>query len=165
VQKEERKVRSDKKIDVKPTVPIVLKNQLFTLSHLLNEPVKDVAEQLCKDAAKSKVIIDEICRWFRRNYIYKNVVAIGDPDRPRLRLIIQGEKSKVTIRFKRNDYDELCNLAHALDITPTSTAGVLIRMSLRNIDFMTEFVQTYFSHLSENRKRKIDLFLKGIHDN
>ncbi|MBM7607596.1 hypothetical protein JOD29_000840 [Lysinibacillus composti] len=165
MQKEERKVRSDKKIDVKPTVSIILKNQLFTLSQLFDEPVKDVAEHICKEAANSKFIIEDICKWFRRNYFYRNTVALGDPNRPKLKIKSRGETSKVTIRFKRNDYDVLCNLAHALDITPTSTAGVLIRMSIRNPKFMSEFVQMYFSHLGEDRKRKIDLFLKGIHEN
>lgn len=44
---------------------------------------------------------------------------------------------------------------HALDITLTSTARVLIRMSIRNPKFMAEFVQMYFSHLIVDRKRKI----------
>ena len=165
MQKEARKTRSDKKIDVKPTVSLVLKNQLFNLSQLFNEPVKDVAEHLCIEAAKSKLIIEDICQWFRKNYVYKNTVAIGDPTRPKLKIKSRGDTSKVTIRFKQNDFDVLSNLAHALDITPTGAAGVLIRMTLRNYVFMNEFVQKYFTHLSEDRKRKIDVFLKGITGN
>jgi len=157
-----RKTRSDKKIDVKPTMSIDLKNQLYSFAYLCDEPVKDVAEKLCVDGATSKVIIDDICKWFRRNYIYYNTVAVGDPERPRLKINIKGESSKVTIRFRREDYDVLCNLAHALDITPTSTTGLLIKVSLCNVEFMQQYAHDYLMHLSDERKKKIDVFLNQV---
>lgn len=157
-----RKTRSDKKIDVKPTMSINLKNQLYSFAYLCDEPVKDVAEKLCVDAAISKVIIDDICKWFRRNYIYHNTVAVGDSERPKLKINIKGESSKVTIRFVREDYDLLCELAHALDITPTSTAGLLIKVSLYNVEFMQQYAHDHLMHLSDKQKKDIDVFLNKL---
>ncbi|RUL56443.1 hypothetical protein [Lysinibacillus antri] len=158
----ERKIRSDKKVDVKPTLSIELKNSLYTFSYLCNEPVKDVAEKLCLDGAVSKVVIDDICKWFRRSYQYNNVIAVGDADRPKLKINYSSQTSKVTIRFKREDYDLICNLAHALDLTPTSTAALLIRVSLRNIEFMQQYCTKHLMDLSNERKKKIDVFLNEL---
>ncbi len=158
----ERKTRSDKKIDVKPTLTIELKNSLYTFAYLCNEPVKDVAEKLCMDGATSKVVIDDICKWFRRDYQYGNTIAVGDLERPRLKINYNSITSKVTIRFKRDDYDLLCKLAHALDITPTSTAALLIKVSLGNIEFMQQYGIKHSQGLSQERKRKIDVFLNEL---
>jgi len=157
-----RKQRSDKKIDVKPTMSIDLKNQLYSFAYLSGEPVKDVAEKLCVYGATSKEIIDDICKWFRRNYIYNNTIAIGNSERPKLKINIQGESDKVTIRFKQNDYDLLCELAHALDATPTSTSGILIKSTLTNIEFMQQYAQKHLMHLTDKKKKEIDLFLNRI---
>ena len=158
----ERKTRVDKKIDVKPTVSIQFKNQLSTFAYLSNEPVKDIVEKLCVKGATSKPVIDEICKWFRRNYFYNNTVVVGDPQRPRLKINIQGQSAKLTTRLKREDYDLICDLSHALDITPTSTVAVLLRVGIRNVEFMQDYAHAHLMHLSEERKKKIDKFLNEI---
>jgi len=157
-----RKTRSDKKVDVKPTMSINLKNQLYSFAYLCDEPVKDCAEKLCIDGATSKVIIDDICKWFRRNYIYHNTVAIGDSERQKLKIHIQGESDKVTIRFKQKDYDLLCELAHALDVTPTTTSGILIKTTLTNVEFMQQYAHEHLMHLSDKQKKDIDVFLNKL---
>lgn len=140
----ERKVRSDKKVDVKPTMSLALKKQLYEFANICNEPVKDIAERLCVDGLTSIVIIDTICKWLRRNYYYKDTIAIGHSERPRLKLKARGETGKVTIRFNIKDYDKLSELAHALDITPSATATVLIRLTLKNAEFMDKFVDNLY---------------------
>lgn len=157
-----RKPRSDKKRDVKPTVSINLKKQLKTFAELCNEPVKDVAEKLCKDGATSKVIIDDICKWFRKNYLYSNTLVVGDAERPKLKVNIVGESDTVTFRLKRDDYDVLDDLAHALDLTPTTTAGVLIKVTLYNVEFMQQYAHDHLMHLSDKQKKDIDVFLNKL---
>jgi len=160
-----RKTRSDKKVDVKPTLSVNLKNQLNSFAFLCNEPIKDVAEKLCVDGATSKVIIDDICKWFRRNYLYNNTITIGDAERPKLKINIRGETAKATIRFKKKDYDLLCELAHALDVTPTTTSGILIKTTLTNVEFMQQYAHDHLMHLSNERKKKIDVFLNKLWGN
>lgn len=139
---EGRKTRSDKKIDVRPTISISLKNHLYTFSNLCDLPVKEVIELIIERSSESKEIIEYLSKWFRRNYIFKNTLVLGDESRPRLKIIYKEETKKVTTRLKRNNYDRLCDLAFALDITPTTAVGVLIKVSLNNEDFMLSFIKT-----------------------
>ncbi len=137
----ERQTRSDKKVDVKATMSVKLKRQLYSFAELCNEPVKDIAERLCIRGSVSRFVIADVCKWLRYDYRFKRTLAIGDINRPKLQLVPSGETSRVSLRFNANDYDQLCNLARALDITPSSTATMLIRVATSNDDFMNEFVE------------------------
>lgn len=135
-----RQIRSDKKVDVKPTMSITLKNQLYNFADRCNEPVKDIAERLCVQGMVSGDVMEEMCKWLRRDYFYKNTHVMGYMERPKLKIKSNGETNKVTMRLKQTDYDKLSELAYALDITATSTAAVLIRMASKNDSFMTAFI-------------------------
>lgn len=145
-----RKVRSDKKVDVKPTMSITLKKQLYDFADLCQEHVKDVAEQLCVKGATSEFIIENIRQWFRRDYHREHTITRGFIERPRLKITYQGETDKVTIKFVQKDYDLLSDLARALDINPTATSSVLIKMTLSNRNFMNEYIQLHLRHYSRN---------------
>ena len=156
----ERKPRNDKKVDVKPTMSLELKELLYHFAYLSNEPVKDVAERLCIVGAMSEEIILSIRHWFRRDYHRSNTITVGYLERPRLKIIMKGETGKVTIKFPRYDYDILCRLAHALDITPTSTCTLLIKMTLTNRDFMESYVERYLKDLDKKKLLEIHHKLK-----
>ncbi|MEK3993741.1 hypothetical protein MKY29_03215 [Psychrobacillus sp. FSL K6-2365] len=156
----ERKVRSDKKVDVKPTMSLELKELLYHFAYLSNEPVKDVAGRLCSLGAMSEEVIMSIRHWFRRDYHRPNTITVGYLERPRLKIIMKGETGKVTIKFPQNDYDILCKLAHALDLTPTSTATLLIKMTLTNREFMEMYVQRYLRNLNNKKILEVNRLLK-----
>lgn len=156
----ERKVRSDKKVDVKPTMSLALKSQLYEFAYLCNEPVKDAAQRLCEKGATSEFIIDNIRHWFRRDYHRPFTITKGYLERPRLKITFQGETGKVTIKFPQESYDLLSKLAFALDLTPTSTATLLIKITLNNHSFMEEYVHLYLRHLEPRRIQEIKRFLK-----
>ncbi|MCK1999405.1 hypothetical protein MPH47_19610 [Psychrobacillus psychrodurans] len=156
----ERKVRSDKKVDVKPTMSLELKELLYHFAYLSNEPVKDVAERLCSLGAMSEEVIMSIRHWFRRDYHRPNTITVGYLERPRLKIIMKGETGKVTIKFPKNDYDILCKLAHALDLTPTSTATLLIKMTLTNREFMEMYIQRYLRNLDNKKILEVNRLLK-----
>lgn len=156
----ERKVRSDKKVDVKPTMSLELKEMLYHFAYLSNEPVKDVAERLCTLGTMSEEIISSIKHWFRRDYYRPNTITVGYLERPRLKIIMKGETGKVTIKFPQSDYDILCKLAHALDLTPTSTCTLLIKMTLTNRDFMESYVERYLKGVDKKRLLEINRILK-----
>ncbi|UAW07775.1 hypothetical protein PVJ1_00041 [Psychrobacillus phage PVJ1] len=159
--KRKRKVRSDKKVDVKPTMSVTLKKQLNDFARICDEPVKDVAEQLCVKGATSEFIIENIRQWFRKDYHRPHTITRGFIERPRLKITYQGETDKVTIKFVQKDYDLLSDLARALDINPTATSSVLIKMTLSNRNFMHEYIQLYLNHLDQQKiseiKRLLDL--------
>ncbi|MEK4170946.1 MULTISPECIES: hypothetical protein [Lysinibacillus] len=155
-----RITRSDKKVDVKPTISESLKTTLYRFAEICDEPVKDVAERLCNTGAVSEIIVEEIRKWFRRDYRWKNTITLGYPERPKLKITVHADKGKVTIKFKQRDYDQLSVLAFALDITPTTTAAVLIRVTLSNRKFMQWYLSTYLLHLDQVKIRQIYRLLK-----
>lgn len=157
----ERKTRSDKKIDVKPTLTVKSKRQLYMLCELCELPVKDVAEQLCERACTSPLILDDIHGWFRRDYFCPPAIHKGYIDRPRLKLLFREETIKVHTRLRQDAYDQLCDLAYSLDLPPTTTAAFLIKNTLKNREFMFEYVRS-MHHLSNEQKNDVHTFLRKI---
>lgn len=155
-----RLARSDKKVDVKPTISKSLKTTLYRFAEICDEPVKDVAEKLCNTGALSEIIIDEIRIWFRRNYRWNDTVTMGYPERPKLRITVHPDKGKVTIKFKQRNFDQLSDLAYAMDITPTTVAAVLIRVTLGNKKFMQWYLSRFLMHLDQMKIRDIYKLLK-----
>lgn len=158
----DRKVRSDKKVDVKPTMSIKLKNDLYTLAFLCEEPVKDAAERLCEKGATSSLIIEEIHQWFRRDYFLPPAIHKGYLDRPRLKLIMKEQTGRVTIRFPQSTYDTLSELAYALDLPPTTTATILIKCTLNNQEFMEQYLKSHLNHLEGKQIYKVKTFLRDL---
>ncbi len=105
---------------------------LYKFADICDEPVNDAADRLCNTGAVSEFVVEEIRKWFRRDYRWKDTITMGYPERPKLRITVQPNKGKVTIKFKQRDFEQLSVLAFALDITPTTTAAVLIRVTLGN---------------------------------
>ncbi|MGY3186428.1 hypothetical protein [Lysinibacillus sp. TE18511] len=155
-----RLTRSDKKVDVKPTISESLKITLYRFAEICDEHVKDVAERLCNTGAVSEIVVEDIRKWFRRDYRWNNTITMGYPERPKLRITTESNTGKVTIKFKRRDYDQLSVLAFALDITPTTTAAVLIRITLGNKKFMQWYLSKYLLHLDQMKIREIYRLLK-----
>ncbi|HGE5798668.1 hypothetical protein [Bacillus thuringiensis] len=69
---QERKVRKDKKVDIKPTISVDLKECIYRLSYITNKPVKDVALHICDYALHSKEIMEILSESFRRNLTIHN---------------------------------------------------------------------------------------------
>ena len=157
---ERRLTRSDKKVDVKPTISEMLKTRLYRFAEFCDEPVKDVAERLCNEGALSSIVITEMRIWFIRDYRWNNSITLGTIDRPRLKVSTGFDRGKVTIKFKRKDFDQLTDLAYSLDLTPTTTAAVLLRMTLDNKIFMQLYISKYFHDFTEEEKRKVYKILK-----
>ena len=143
----ERKQRSDKKVEIKPTLSLEFKKELYAFAEVCGEPVKEIAERLVINGMISDYIIESIRKWFRRDYKYStikgrnhNKIAFGEEERPKLKITLQGDTGKITMRLIKEDYDQLAELAHAMDLTPSSTVVVLLRITTKNIEFMNHFV-------------------------
>ncbi|WP_249659684.1 hypothetical protein [Lysinibacillus fusiformis] len=133
---------------------------LYKFADICDEPVNDVAERLCNTGAVSEFVVEEIKKWFRRDYRWKDTITMGYPERPKWRITVQPNKGKVTIKFKQRDFEQLSVLAFALDITPTTTAAVLIRVTLGNKKVMQWYLSNFLRHLDEMEIRKIYRLLK-----
>ena len=72
METKKRKVRSDKKRDVKPTISSNLKHCIYRLSYITSTPVKDVAETLCEKGLRSRKVMDYLSTYFRRDLKFAN---------------------------------------------------------------------------------------------
>lgn len=167
VEEKKRKVRSDKKRDIKPTVPIALKECVERLSYIFNIPVKDVTETICLAGLESKKVIDLLSTSFRRDYRHDSTLYKGNLSRPSLQKEkILGLKDRITTRFSSDIYEKVNQLAYALDVTPTRATAMLLDASIRNTDYVNEFVKNHMeSHLNPKKMKELNEVLTFINTN
>ncbi|MGM9988817.1 MAG: hypothetical protein ACI35O_16545 [Bacillaceae bacterium] len=162
-----RKVRSDKKRDVKPTVSISLKECIDRLSYITNRPIKDISEEICETGLYSRRVIELLAQNFRRNYTFKNTVFIGDLNLESVQKErIKGIKERITMRFTQNTYERINSLSYSLDVTPSKATALLLDATIRNSNFISEFLDKYVAQeLDVNRQRELKAILKFINKN
>ncbi|AIE61761.1 hypothetical protein [Bacillus methanolicus] len=166
-KEKERRTRSDKKRDVKPTITIQLKECIYRLSYITNTPVKDVAETICEAGLVSRKVMDYLSQHFRRPVRLKNTLYMGDLDRSSLqKRSSAGQCERITIRLPQGTYENLTALAYALDVTPSRATALLLDASIRNSDFINEYVRDYLKqHLDDGRMRELKKVMKFINTN
>lgn len=166
-KRKKRKVRSDKKRDVKPTVCNHLKDCIYRLSYITNTPVKDVSETLCQEGLRSGKVIDYLSIHFRRDLQHLNTIYMGDSRRESLqRRRPEGSTSRLTIRFTPQTYENIYSLSTALDVTPSKATALLLDASVRNVDLLNTFVKDYVEdQIDEGRMKELRQVLKYINKN
>lgn len=163
----ERKVRSDKKRDVQPTISVELKDCIYRLSYITNTPVKTVAEEICRDGIQNNKVLSYLSQSFRRDVRIDNTLYMGEVERLSVRKrSANGKTERISIRFKSNMYENLSVLAYALDCSVARACGLLLDATVREVDFINEFVKRYLSeHIDENRMSELKKVLKYINAN
>ncbi|TES47195.1 hypothetical protein E2L07_19325 [Halalkalibacterium halodurans] len=160
-----RKVRADKKIDCKPTILDNLKESIDRLSYITNTPIKDVAEALTLLCLESDKVIESLSPHMRRNYTFNNnVFYIGDVKRESLqKLQLQGNTSRITIRFKQQDIEKIKSLAFALDVTPSKCVALLLEFSFKHAEIINSFVKEFIQgNLDKRRMEELEKVIKYI---
>lgn len=165
--KRRRKIRSDKKVDCKPTITIDLKECIYRLSYITNTPVKDISEAICLSGIQSKPLIDYLSRYFKRDYRFKNTIYIGRLENDTLNKRKYGiQTDRISIRFRQEDYEEINRLAYSLAVTPSKATALLLEYTIYKTDFLNRFVKNYLkSELDDNRLKQLNEVLKFINDN
>lgn len=150
-----RKVRSDKKRDVKPTVSVELKNCVYRLSYITNTPVKDVVEIICEKGLESRKVLEYLSHYFRRDYQFVNTIFIGDPGRESLQKKSQsGKNERITTRFNQDTYEKIKYLSGALDVTPTKATALLLEASIRNTELLNSYMRTFLRGTLDKMRMK-----------
>lgn len=162
-----RKIRSDKKRDVKPTVPLALKECIDRLSYITSIPIKDISEEICLYGLYSRKVIELLSEKFRRNYNFKNTLFVGDLNRESVqKQRIKGIKQRITIRFQQDVYEKINSLSYALDVTPTKATALLLDVAIRDNEFIVQFLEkNIIGELDINRQRELKAILKFINKN
>lgn len=166
-EEKERKVRSDKKRDIKPTIPIQLYECVSRISYVTNTPIKDVGELICKKGLYSTSVIDYLSNHFRRDYwANNNTLYTGNMEQSPY-LVPKGiAKRRITMRFLQRDHDKLARLSYSLDLTTSSSTGLLLEASIKNTDIINTFISNSIKkELDSNRMKQLREILKFINKN
>lgn len=146
-------------VDVKPTVSIELKQTLVTFAYLVNAPVNHTGAMLCAQCSVSRVVIDSLVKHFRRNYRYSGTLVLGYLSRKGIK-IVAGRGSgtdtdKVTLKLKREEFEQIKALAYGLDITHTSTCALLLKIALTDKHFIEEHIDGWLLGRAEYAVRDL----------
>lgn len=161
-----RKVRSDKKRDVKPTISVSLKNCLYSLSYVTSTPVKDVAVLICEKGWQSRKVIEFLAHHFRRDYQFSKTLFIGDWDVESLQRKYQSPfNERITLRFTQGQYEHICRLAHALDVTPSKATALLLDASVHNTNIVNAVVKLHLhGQVDQGRMKELKNILRYINE-
>lgn len=162
-----RKIRSDKKRDIKPTISLDLKNCIYRLSYITNIPVKDIAEILCTKGLQSRKVIDYLAQFFRRDYEFKSTLYLGQYEGASLQVKYQsGRNERITTRFPQDTYNYITALAYALDVTPSKATSFLLDASVKNTSLSDSIIKLHLSEqLDNSRMNELKQVLKYINEN
>ncbi|KEK21739.1 hypothetical protein BAGA_26190 [Bacillus gaemokensis] len=162
-----RKIRSDKKKDIKPTISSDLREVICRLSYITTTPIKDVGEFICEFGLASKDVIDALANHFRRDLIVDSTCYVGNLERTSLqREKVESPSNRITIRFKQETYERITALAYALDVTPSKATALLLDVSLKNSNVINRYVKTHLqATLDNNRLKELKKIIKFINKN
>lgn len=162
----QRKVRSDKKRDVKPTIAIDLKDNIYRLSNLCKTPVKDIAEKFCCEGVDSGRVLNHLSLYFKRDVRLKNTVYLGHLGNPSPGRV-SALNGRITIKFKGVNYENVCLLAYTMDATPSRAVAVLLNASIRDPIIVNAFLNSKLrmDRLSDAKKVELKKFMNFVRTN
>lgn len=161
----ERKVRSDKKKDIKPTVSKELKDCIYRLSFITSTPVKDVIEEILIAGSANRKVISYISQHFIRTIKIGNSIYMGDVNRiPVSKMTASGKGERISTRVTVQMHEDLSALAFALGCNSVSRAcALLLDATVRDTEFVNDFARQYIEkNVDEERMRELRKVLKYI---
>lgn len=162
-----RKVRSDKKRDIQPTISTNLKNCIYRLNYITDVPVKDVVEILCEKGLSSRNVISHLSSNFKRDYRFQSTIYIGKEENESLRKDqSKDKKERISSRFSKENYDKIHELANALDVTPSRATAIILDASIKNTNILNAFVKNYLhQNMDNNRMKELKSVIHFINNN
>ncbi|TCP24485.1 hypothetical protein EV207_12545 [Scopulibacillus darangshiensis] len=164
---EKRKIRADKKRDVKPTIPIQLYETVSRLSYITSVPIKDVGVIISKRGLYSTAVLEYLSSFIKRDYwANNNVLYAGHLEGETFSFEKGIQKRRITMRFSQKDHDQLARLAYSLDIPPSSATGALLALSVKNTDIINSYISNHVkSELDAVRMKQLKEIYKYITKN
>ena len=162
-QTAKRKVRSDKKRDIKPTISAALNECVHNLSYILNQPIKDIGEKIIMAAINSRECIESLSMYFKRDYRHDNTIFRGDLEAEVIqkRNIIQ--KERLHLRFKACEHERISALAYSMDCSVSLATTMLLIAGIRNRDVFTQMVDSEVIRLLDpGRLKSLKMIQKYI---
>lgn len=141
---ERRAPRIDKKIDVKATVHIEFKKQIYKMAEISDVSVMNFMDIMLKHALKSKRILDELSPHFIRSVRFKNVLY---PGHRKAEHIGDSETGVNYVRIKTrltvDTFEDMKLIADGLDVKPARACAILIHEAFHSQYFIDGYVKKY----------------------
>ncbi|MEK4713497.1 hypothetical protein [Sporosarcina sp. FSL K6-5500] len=162
-----RKVRSDKKWSVQPTISIELRDCIHRLSKITGEHIKDVIEAICVSGIDNKKVITYLSSNFRQDIRINNTLYIGDSSRASVKKrTAPGQSERVSTRVSGTMHVSLKALAYSLDCSAARACALLVDATVRDADFINEFVKEFLEkHVDSEQMRELKKVLKYVKAN
>lgn len=161
VTEEKRKVRIDRKRDIRPTIPISLYDTISRISYVTKTPIKDVGVSLCKKALYTTETIEKLSPFIKRDYWANNhILYTGDIYNDTFRFKKGLNKRRITMRFMQKDHEKLARLSYSLDMTISSATGTLLYYAIKNTNIVNAYISNKVRRSLDSQQMKQ---LKEIH--
>lgn len=158
-----RKIRSDKKKQIRPSLNLEIYESIYRLSTITRRPVKDICEILILHGLKSDEILVSLSQYLKRNIQVKNSIYRGHIDNePLYDVYTDARRNRVSFTLQMETYDLLYTMAYCFGVSVSKMAAVLLFESLIDIDFIESFLESYLDSLNDTRKRELRKLLKYI---
>ncbi|MGG6449174.1 hypothetical protein [Pseudobacillus badius] len=164
VQKK-RQTRSDKKRDIKPTIPVPLYETIHRISYLTARPIKEVVDDLCVIGLSHKQVLEHLSAFFRRDF-WATPTLLYRGDQYIDKAYLPGEKRRISTRVIQRDHDRLAALAYAMDHTISYATALLLHATVKNSSIIDGYIVKYTENQLEPSKRKeLQKILQFINEN
>jgi NDP-sugar pyrophosphorylase family protein len=112
----------------------------------------------------SKKVIEHLSKNFRRNYTFNSTLYIGNKELLSERVRKKSySTTRITMRFRQETFDDLADLAYALDTTVSTAAAILLHASVRNTEIVNDYVARFVEEtLDDSRKEQLRAVLTYI---
>lgn len=160
----QRKVRSDKKKDIKPTVSPNLQDCIYRLAFITDNAIKDVIEDILIAGSQRKKPLEHLSQYFLRDVRIGNSIYMGDNNRIPVGRRTSNQKGiRISTRVTQKMYSDLEGVAYAMGCSVSRVCALLLDATVRDVDFINEFVRSYIqSNVDEERMNELQEVLKYI---
>jgi hypothetical protein len=161
-----RKVRSDKRRDVRPLVSVQLGECIDRLSYVLSVPVKDICEAFCLEGLKSKRVIDSLSPYFTRDYGHDGTLYRGSLQSLPVHVRNKLDKKRLTVRFMQHDHERVGRLAYTMDASVSMATTALLNAAFKDREIFNRYVNSKIKmQLESERLKHLNIILKYINKN
>lgn len=160
----ERKIRSDKKRQIKPTIPIELYDCISVVSYITRTPMKNIGEFVVMESLQNKEVVEHLSRHQRRTYWHSGTMFLGDESLQPYRLPPSGSgKRRTTITFSQGFADELTKYAFTLDTSLATATSLLLETGMKHKDIVNKYFHNNIDYtLDSNKKQKLKSVYKYV---
>lgn len=160
----ERKVRSDKKRSINPTVSLELRDCIYRLAFITETPIKDVIADILIEGSQRKKPMDHLSRYFIRDVRIGNSLYMGDNQRIAVnRQSSSGKTVRISTRVTQGMYSDLEGIAYSMGSSVSKACALLLDATIRDVAFVNEFVRNYIeANVDAERMKELQKVLKYI---